>query len=144
MGANFKTGVLVAGAMTFLSGIIISEYLSLANHQKPAQLVTPIPELQDPPLVGALAIVADRELDILEPIVAASHRRATQPASAPSSPSHGSYRIRNGDTLSGLAARFTGGARHWRKLYKLNRDRIADPDRLEPGTVIRVPRSRRR
>lgn len=49
------------------------------------------------------------------------------------------YTVKEGDTLAGLAKQFLG-TRNWQKLYELNKDRIANPDRVKPGTVIRVPR----
>lgn len=52
---------------------------------------------------------------------------------------YGEYTVRSGETLSELAQRFLGSAGKWRELYQLNRDRISNPDRLKPGTVIRVP-----
>lgn len=51
-----------------------------------------------------------------------------------------SYTVKSGDVLSRLAARFYGKQSAWLKLYELNKSVIDDPDRLKPGTVIRVPR----
>lgn len=51
-----------------------------------------------------------------------------------------SYTIQTGDTLTELAQVHMGTMRRWQELYDLNRDVIRDPDRLIPGTVIRIPR----
>ena len=50
------------------------------------------------------------------------------------------YTVRERETLSDLARRFLGSGNRWRELYRMNEDRIEDPDRLIPGTRIRVPR----
>jgi nucleoid-associated protein YgaU len=54
-------------------------------------------------------------------------------------PTYGSYRVKPGDSLSGIARRFLHTADRWRQLYELNRDVIADPDDIRVGTVIRIP-----
>jgi nucleoid-associated protein YgaU len=50
------------------------------------------------------------------------------------------YTVKEGQTLSSIAAASYGSKNDWPKLYELNKDRIKDPDRLAPGTVIRVPK----
>jgi nucleoid-associated protein YgaU len=55
-------------------------------------------------------------------------------------PQYESYTIRRGDTLSRLAERYYGSTGDWRKLYELNRQVIRDPDALQVGATIRVPR----
>ena len=47
------------------------------------------------------------------------------------------YVIQRGDTLSAIATRF---GTTWQLLHCANRDRIADPDRIEPGWEIVIPR----
>ena len=53
----------------------------------------------------------------------------------------GAYRIKEGDSLSGIARQFMGSGDRWRQLYELNRHAISDPDRIRAGTVLRVPSS---
>ena len=53
----------------------------------------------------------------------------------------GAYRIKEGDSLSGIARQFMGSGDRWRQLYDLNRHAISDPDRIRAGTVLRVPSS---
>ncbi len=62
---------------------------------------------------------------------------AVQVASAAGTASH---TIREDETLSDIAERYYGSPNAWAKLYKLNKDRIANPDRIRAGTVIRVPK----
>jgi nucleoid-associated protein YgaU len=52
------------------------------------------------------------------------------------------YTVRNGDTMSKIAARVMGSSARWHELYELNRDVIKDPHAVKPGTVIKVPSGR--
>src|SRR4051812_32400450 len=59
---------------------------------------------------------------------------------AASGPDPSTYRVKSGDTITSIAVqlRLAGG---WQQLYQANRDRIgADPNRLEVGTDLTVPR----
>ena len=49
------------------------------------------------------------------------------------------YRVRPGDTFSGLAASFLGDAEAWPRIWQANRSRVPDPDRLPAGAVITIP-----
>lgn len=50
------------------------------------------------------------------------------------------YRVRPGDTLGSLAARFGGRPAHWRDIYELNQATLGHPDRLRPGqTLVILP-----
>ena len=46
--------------------------------------------------------------------------------------------VRPGETLEGIAQRFLGSSRLWPEIHRLNPE-IADPDRIEPGSRIRMP-----
>ncbi|MBI5717043.1 MAG: FecR domain-containing protein [Burkholderiales bacterium] len=48
-----------------------------------------------------------------------------------------SYRIERGDTLIGLHERLMRPEASWRAVQRLNR--VADPHRLRPGSVLRIP-----
>ncbi|MGC1273389.1 MAG: LysM domain-containing protein [Planctomycetaceae bacterium] len=49
------------------------------------------------------------------------------------------YVVQPGDTLTGLAARFLGSLSRYHEIYELNRDRIAGPDDLRVGMMLRIP-----
>ena len=46
------------------------------------------------------------------------------------------YKVRRGDTLSGIAEQQLGDANRWPEIFRLNRDIISDPDRITPGQVL--------
>lgn len=48
------------------------------------------------------------------------------------------YRVRAGDTLSGLAQRFFGDAARWRVIYDQNRNVISNPNDIRVGQVLRI------
>jgi len=63
--------------------------------------------------------------------------RTPEPRSrvAPSPPT--TYKVRRGDTLSGIAKRELGSAQRWRDIQRLNPD--LDPARLRPGQILVLP-----
>lgn len=49
------------------------------------------------------------------------------------------HTVEAGDTLYGLARRFYGDGRQWRRIYQANLDVIKNEKRLEPGTQLIIP-----
>ena len=49
------------------------------------------------------------------------------------------YRVSSGDNLGTIARRHLGKASRWEEIYRINQDRLADPNRLKIGTVLRLP-----
>jgi len=75
------------------------------------------------------------------PVVVALATLLTPPsyAAAPAEKvEEGWHRIRPGDTLEGLAAKFLGDSKRWPELYALN-PRILDPHWIFPGRRVRIP-----
>jgi nucleoid-associated protein YgaU len=60
----------------------------------------------------------------------------TLPGATPISPRPELYKIKRGDTLSGIAARKLGDAGRWPEIARLNRDIVPDPDEIVPGQVL--------
>jgi len=50
--------------------------------------------------------------------------------------------VRDGETLSQIAAATLGSSKRWPELVAANTDRISDPDRVRPGTELRIPVAR--
>lgn len=64
------------------------------------------------------------------------------PLASPSgSPSAGTYRVREGDTLRSIADALWGDETQWARLLDANRGAIADPDALVVGQDLVVPQS---
>ena len=49
------------------------------------------------------------------------------------------YTVKAGDTLSHIAKEHLGSAGAYMKIFELNKDQLADPDKIKPGQVLRLP-----
>ncbi|MFK3846763.1 LysM peptidoglycan-binding domain-containing protein [Stenotrophomonas sp. NPDC078853] len=49
------------------------------------------------------------------------------------------YTVEKGDTLSKIAKQHLGDANVWQKIFDANRDQLDDPDRIQPGQVLKLP-----
>lgn len=49
------------------------------------------------------------------------------------------YTVQRGDSLSKIARRIYGEARHWRVIFEGNRDQLDNPDLIHPGQVLKIP-----
>jgi nucleoid-associated protein YgaU len=50
-----------------------------------------------------------------------------------------SYTVKPGDTLSEIAKQHLGNAGAYMKIFELNKDQLADPNKIKPGQVLRLP-----
>ncbi|HBK45656.1 MAG TPA: peptidoglycan-binding protein LysM [Xanthomonadaceae bacterium] len=50
-----------------------------------------------------------------------------------------SYTVEKGDSLSKIAKRHYGDANAWKRIFEANRDVLDDPDKIQPGQVLRIP-----
>ena len=48
-------------------------------------------------------------------------------------------KVERGDNLSEISEDLYGTQRHWPELYQENRDKISDPDLINPGQTLRLP-----
>jgi len=49
------------------------------------------------------------------------------------------YTVEKGDTLSAIAKQHLGDANAWNRIFEANRDVLSDPDRIQPGQVLKLP-----
>lgn len=49
--------------------------------------------------------------------------------------------VKAGDNLSKIAKRELGDADKWHAIFEANRDKISNPDLIQPGQVLTIPRS---
>jgi nucleoid-associated protein YgaU len=48
------------------------------------------------------------------------------------------YTVVKGDNLSKIAKHFYG-RQDWQRIFDANRDQLSDPDRIQPGQVLKIP-----
>lgn len=51
------------------------------------------------------------------------------------------YTVKSGDSLSKIAKRELGNAKHWPLIFQANRDQLENPDLIHPGQVLKIPAS---
>ena len=49
------------------------------------------------------------------------------------------YIVQDGDDLSRIAKRFYGDANAWKAIFETNRDQLADPEKVQPGQILKIP-----
>jgi Uncharacterized protein containing LysM domain len=73
-------------------------------------------------------------------------QKEAQPKKAESEPEETEqsqfYEIKSGDTLSKIAKQFYGDANKYPLIFEANREVIKDPDKIYPGQMIRIPKSK--
>lgn len=61
------------------------------------------------------------------------------PATGASAPMT-TYTVKKGDTLSKISKQFYGDATAYRRIFEANRDQLKDPDEIQPGQELRIPK----
>ena len=62
-----------------------------------------------------------------------------KPAPGAAPPKVETYTVKSGDSLSKIAKHVYGDANKWHTIFEANRDRIQDPDLIQPGWVLKLP-----
>jgi LysM repeat protein len=70
-------------------------------------------------------------------VLVSSTSTARHAATGPTSNTH--YKVKSGDTLSGIAEQYYHNAADWQWLYHENDTTISDPDLIYPGETLFVP-----
>ena len=74
--------------------------------------------------------------------VVADIRVAEAPAAVGTSggaASQRTYTVKSGDSLSKIAKEFYGDAQAYNRIFDANRDQLNDPDKIQPGQVLKIP-----
>ena len=53
---------------------------------------------------------------------------------------HNTYTVQRGDNLWGIAEKQLGSGSRWQEIYNLNKDIIANPDVIQPGWNLKIPK----
>jgi len=60
---------------------------------------------------------------------------------APAAQAHQTYTVKPGDTLSKIAKETLGDANAYPEIFNLNRDQLSDPNKIQPGQVLKLPQA---
>jgi nucleoid-associated protein YgaU len=55
-------------------------------------------------------------------------------------PRQETYTVESGDTLSAIAERFYGNANDYMRIFEANRNKLDNPDVIQPGQELVIPR----
>ncbi|MDR2418565.1 MAG: LysM peptidoglycan-binding domain-containing protein [Treponema sp.] len=142
--------VLLGLALSWVLASCVSEDKLAARDEPPgpAQVTAlaeePVPEKEDATLIGS-ASPTPVEPTSIEPVWPSSTApvEAASPASTAVSRASlpGQYMIQSGDTFRAIAARpgIYWNETLWPNIYNANRDKIANPDLILPGTLLSIP-----
>ncbi|WP_432799693.1 LysM peptidoglycan-binding domain-containing protein [Poriferisphaera sp. WC338] len=67
-------------------------------------------------------------------------RKAASSKSSNKTAATNSHKVQSGETLSSISEKFYGTPNRWRDIYNANRKKMKDPDAIQPGMVISVPK----
>jgi nucleoid-associated protein YgaU len=49
------------------------------------------------------------------------------------------YTVKAGDSLSNIAKQFYGDANQYMKIFEANKDKLSDPNKIQPGQQLTIP-----
>jgi nucleoid-associated protein YgaU len=52
---------------------------------------------------------------------------------------HRTYTVKSGDSLSKIAREYYGNAGDYMKIFNANRDKLSDPNKIQPGQELVIP-----
>jgi nucleoid-associated protein YgaU len=78
----------------------------------------------------AIKTVPDWQHDIVADIKATGH---------PGAESSATYIVKPGDSLSKIAKNVLGDANAYIDIFNANKDQLKDPDKIQPGQVLKMP-----
>src|SRR5262245_20519033 len=87
---------------------------------------------------NAIKTIPTWQKEIVADINVTGGPAASAPAAAAPTPAK-TYTVKAGDTLSRIAKEMLGSANAYMKIFELNKDQLTDPDKIQPGQVLRLP-----
>jgi len=84
---------------------------------------------------NAIKTIPDWQREIVADI------KATGAAEPSASARPATYTVKSGDTLSKIAKHVLGDANAYMEIFNLNRDQLSDPDKIQPGQVLKIPQA---
>jgi nucleoid-associated protein YgaU len=86
----------------------------------------------------AIKTIPDWRNEVVADIKATGGASASGGATG-SAASQQTYTVKPGDSLSKIAKHELGDANSYMEIFNLNRDQLSDPDKIQPGQVLKLP-----
>jgi LysM repeat protein len=71
---------------------------------------------------------------------ATAKKNATSSTGKQTSSQHDTYTVKSGDSLWAIAEKQLGAGSRWQEVYNLNKDIISNPDVIQPGWKLKIPK----
>ena len=84
---------------------------------------------------NAIKTIPEWQTDIVADIKA----MPSPTASGKTADSQSTYTVKPGDTLSKIAKQHLGDANAYMEIFNANKDQLKDPDKIQPGQVLKIP-----
>ena len=79
------------------------------------------------------------DLQVVEQKTQSAAATTQQPASV-QTPAQATYTVQSGDTLSKISKRFYGDANDYMRIFYANRDKLRDPNKIQVGQELTIPK----
>ena len=86
-----------------------------------------------------IKLVDPSSSDLIADIQAPAAAAAAAAAAGGSTSGARTYTVKPGDSLSKISQEFYGQANQYMKIFEANKDKLKDPDKIQPGQVLRIP-----
>ncbi len=88
---------------------------------------------------NALKTIPDWQKDVVADIAVRPGAQQSARQAGTSGGAQQTYTVKAGDTLSAIAKTHLGNAGAYMDIFNANRDQLTDPDKIEPGQVLKMP-----
>jgi hypothetical protein len=123
-------------------GVVLS-HLHLQNNKLYVQGSAPSEDIKNEvwnKIKAADPNFSDLTCDLtVDPSLRQPQAAAAASAGAAAGASSRTYTVKSGDTLSKIAKELYGNANDYTKIFEANRDKLANPDRIEAGQELKIP-----
>jgi len=104
----------------------------------PTEAPGPVTTSVDTPAMETSTTATEPEAQAPETPTEAVTEPAAQAEESVAAPE--TYTVQSGDTLSAIAERFYGNADDYTRIFEANRDKLDNPDMIQPGQELTIPR----
>ena len=89
----------------------------------------------------AIKTIPDWKTEVVADIQATGGGAGATSGATGTSGAAATYTVKAGDTLSKIAKQHLGDAGAYMEIFNANKDQLTDPDKIQPGQVLKIPQS---